>query len=43
LARQAGPVPVMALVQRAGLDEAFAAHVPPGGAGGVNAAVKVPR
>jgi hypothetical protein len=42
LVSHAGLVPVMALAQRAGLGELAAEHVRPGGACGVNAAVKVP-
>jgi len=42
LVSQAGLVPVMALAQRAGLSELVAQHVRPGGACGVNTAVKVP-
>jgi len=42
LVSHAGLVPVMALAQRAGLGDLLAGHVRPGGACGVNAAVKVP-
>ena len=42
LVSHAGLVPVMGLAQRAGLGELAAEHVRPGGACGVNAAVKVP-
>jgi len=42
LVSHAGLVPVMGLAQRAGLGSLTAEHVRPGGAGGVNAAVKVP-
>ena len=42
LVSQAGLVPVMALAQRAGLGELVTAHVRPGGACGVNPAIKVP-
>jgi hypothetical protein len=40
LVSHAGLVPVMALAQRAGLGDLAAEHVRPGGACGVNAAVK---
>jgi hypothetical protein len=42
LVSHAGLVPVMGLAQRAGLGNLAAEHVRPGGACGVNAAVKVP-
>jgi Transposase DDE domain group 1 len=42
LVSHAGLVPVMGLAQRAGLGNLVAEHVRPGGACGVNAAVKVP-
>jgi len=42
LVSHAGLVPVMSLAQRAGLGGLAAQHVRPGGACGVNAAVKVP-
>jgi hypothetical protein len=42
LVSHSGPVPVMGLAQRAGLGNLVAEHVRPGGACGVNAAVKVP-
>ena len=42
LVSHAGLVPVMGLAQRAGLGDLVAGHVRPGGACGVNAAVKVP-
>ena len=42
LVSHAGLVPVMGLAQRAGLGDLVAEHVRPGGACGVNAAVKVP-
>jgi Transposase DDE domain group 1 len=42
LVSHAGLVPVMALAERAGLGGLVAEHVRPGGACGVNAAVKVP-
>ncbi len=42
LVSHAGLVPVMGLAQRAGLGSLAAGHVRPGGACGVNAAVKVP-
>jgi hypothetical protein len=42
LVSHAGLVPVMGLAQRAGLADLVAEHVRPGGACGVNAAVKVP-
>jgi Transposase DDE domain group 1 len=41
LVSRAGLVPVLALAQRAGLDELVARHVRPGGPCGVNPAVKV--
>jgi hypothetical protein len=41
LVSHAGLVPVMALAQQAGLGDLVAGHVRPGGACGVNAAVKV--
>jgi hypothetical protein len=42
LVSPAGLVPVVALAQRAGLDDLVARHVRPGGPCGVNPAVKVP-
>jgi hypothetical protein len=42
LVSHAGLVPVMGLARRAGLGDLVAEHVRPGGACGVNAAVKVP-
>jgi hypothetical protein len=42
LVSRAGLVPVVALAQRAGLDDLVARHVRPGGPCGVNPAVKVP-
>src|SRR3974390_2998703 len=42
LVSHAGLMPVMGLAQRAGLGSLVAEHVRPGGACGVNAAVKVP-
>ena len=38
----AGQVPVLALAQRGGLPRLVAEHVHPGGAGGVNAHLKIP-